>query len=264
LLLSKLPIIKNIRFNTPHINILDHVADVKLHKISHVFGYVDDVIKLPQRCPNITDLHLSTTSGDLSGLAALITLRTVTLAATDYATSNLNTVLTGIGPRLTKLTLDKMTNVILQDIVTLCQFLESLTLSKCTFLQLDPLDPQLPHFRNLAYLEIIHWNLQYENLNYIRHYVRLKTITIFDVNVFTVEFMREVVRNGTFANLEMFWVRENHPGALTLEALELLIHNCSHLKKIILRSCPLLNPNDIQELECRILAQNLDLQLITD
>jgi hypothetical protein len=120
LLLSELPI-QNIRFSPLYENILDDVADVKLHKISNVTGVVKDVNLVAQRCPNIThmDLHLAINSVDVSCLAALTTLRNLRIVGGDYATSNLNAVLTGIGPSLTDLTLDSMYNVNLHDIVTL-------------------------------------------------------------------------------------------------------------------------------------------------
>jgi hypothetical protein len=50
LLLSELPI-KSIRFSPPHQIILDHVADVKLHKLSHVSGFVQDINLLAEKCP---------------------------------------------------------------------------------------------------------------------------------------------------------------------------------------------------------------------
>jgi hypothetical protein len=74
--------------------------------------------------------------------------------------------------------------------------------------------------------------------------------------------MREVVRSGTLANLEELCVREFRSGALTMEALELLIKHCPHLKNTEgLRHCPLLNEKVIQEFNRRILAQNFYLQI---
>jgi hypothetical protein len=74
--------------------------------------------------------------------------------------------------------------------------------------------------------------------------------------------MREVVSSGTLANLEEFCVNEYPPGALTMEALELLINHCPHLKTIEgLRNCPLLKPYVTQRLKRRISAQNLDVQI---
>jgi hypothetical protein len=62
--------------------------------------------------------------------------------------------------------------------------------------------------------------------------------------------------------LEDICVRELRPGALTMEALELLIKHCPHLKNIDgLKCCPLLSPDVIQELKRRIVAQNFDLQI---
>jgi hypothetical protein len=266
LLLSQLPQIKNIAFSRIGENILDHVEEENLRKISHVSGHVEDVSLLAQRCRNITNLDIYEISGNLSDLAALPTLRTVRIEGGDYAMSNVSDVLTGTGPRLTDLTLQWMMNVNLHDIVTLCQSLGSLSLLECVLLPLNPntypLDPQLLHFRNLTSLHITEIYQQDMKYNYIRHYVSLKTIRLSWINVFTVEFMREVVRSGALANLEELSVTEFRPGALTLEALELLIKHCPHLKTIEgLRYCPLLNPVVIEELKRRILAQNLELQI---
>jgi hypothetical protein len=266
LLLSELPI-KSIRFSQPHEKILDHLADVKLHNISHVSGFVEDISLLAEKCPNIThmDLDLTTNSHDLSCLAALTTLRVLRIVGGDYATSNLNAVLTGTGLTLADLTLELMVNVNLHDIVTLCQSLSSLSLLECILLPLDPNtppDPQLPHFRNLTFLHIEQNFYQDLNYNYIQHYMSLKTIRFWSINVFTVDFMEELARSGALANLEEFCVSEFLPGALTMQALLPLMKNCPHLKTIEgLRYCPLLSENFIQEFKRWILAHNLDLQI---
>jgi hypothetical protein len=266
LLLSELQI-RNIRFSPPHENILHHVADRKLHKISHVTDRVEDISMLAERCPNITNmcLDLYTNSHDLSCLAALTTLSILRLERGVYAKSNLYAVLYSIGPRLTVLTLDSMDNVNLHDIVTLCHSLESLSLVKCILLPFDPntpLDPQLPHFRKLTSLCLVKHPWLDMNHNYFRHYVSLKTIRLASINVFTVKFIRKCVRSGTLANLEEICVRKYPPGTLNMEALELLIKHCPHLKTIEgLGHYPLSNKNVIEELKRRILAQNLDLQI---
>jgi hypothetical protein len=267
LLLSELPI-RSIEIIPYYTNILDHVADVILHKISHVTGHVEDISLAAERCPNIThiDLDLGTHSQDLSFPAALTTLRILRLYGGDYATCNLNVVLTGIGPRLTEMALYWMQNVNLHDIVTLCHSLESLSLLYCTLLPLDPNkspDPQSPHFKKLTTLHIENDNYSLaSNYNYIRHYVSLKTIRLCCINVFTVKFIRKCVRSGTLANLEEICIKEFQNGALTMKALELLIKHCRHLKTIEgLRHCPLLSPDDIQELKRHISAQKFDLQI---
>jgi hypothetical protein len=127
---------------------LDHVTEKNLHKISHISGYVEDISKLAQRCRNITnlDIHVYLFTEDVSGLAALTTLHTLQLTRGDYAECNLNTVLSDIGHRLTDLNLNRIKRVILQNILTQCPSLSSLTLLLCTLFSLDPdtqLDPQL-------------------------------------------------------------------------------------------------------------------------
>ncbi|PNF26614.1 hypothetical protein B7P43_G11347 [Cryptotermes secundus] len=265
-LLSKLPQIKEIVFRIEEDDILDHVAEKNLHKISHVSGNVEDISKLAQRCRNLTNLDICLFTEDLSGLAALTTLHTLLLAGGDYAKYNLNAVLTDIGHRFTDLTLYLIKHVNLQDIVTLCPSLSSLTLSLCTLLSLDPdtqLDPQLPHFRNLTSLYIVNIRDHERSRDYIRHYVSLKTIRLDLVNIFTVEFMREVVRTGTLADLEDIAVYECEPHAMTVEALELLIKHCSHLKRIkCIETCRLIPVSFIEELKLRLLVQNFDLEII--
>jgi hypothetical protein len=154
LLLSELPIIKNIWFRKMEENILDQVAEENLHKVSQVSGHFLNIHMLAQRCPNITTLDIDVPvyrpSLELSDLAALTTLRTVRIlgkyyiSSQRYITYNLHAILTGIGPRLTDLTLDSFDRVKLQDIVTLCPALASLSLLECTLLPLDPNNRSTP------------------------------------------------------------------------------------------------------------------------
>jgi hypothetical protein len=74
--------------------------------------------------------------------------------------------------------------------------------------------------------------------------------------------MREVVRNGTLADLEDIAVYESEPYAMTMEALELLIKHCSHLKRIKgIETCRQIPRNFIGKLKCRLLMQNFDLEI---
>jgi hypothetical protein len=266
LLLSKLPQIKDISFRIMGEDILDHVAEKDLHKISHVRGYVCNISMLAQRCRYITNLVIEelVIGVDLSDLAALTTLRTVIISNGHYFRNNLNAALSGIGPGLTDLTLRYIKSVNLQDIVTLCPLLASLRLTWCTWLPSDtntPLDPQLPHFRNLIFLSIIDFVGKETQFNYIRHYVSLKKI-YFVIRNFTVEFMREVVRSGTLAQLEDLYVGELGPWRFTMEDLEMLLEHCPYLKTIgSLRCCSDLSENLINKLQRRLFVRNLDLKL---
>jgi hypothetical protein len=265
-LLSELPEIKNIKFRRRLENIVNPLAMENLLTISHVDGHAQNINILTQRCPNITNLNLGKVTVDLAALAALPSLRSLFLANGNYATSHVTAVLIGVRATLTELKMLYISNVSLQDIVTHCRILESLALWKCLFLPLnadEPLNPQLPHFRNLIYLEISKRRGDHTNYNYIRHYVSLKKIRLESINIFTVEFTRGVVRSGIFTNLEEFCVRESGRGALTMEAVDMLIQNCPRLNLIEgLGDCPRFNAALIQRLERRSLMRNLDLAFI--
>jgi hypothetical protein len=182
LLLTELPQIKDISFRiSSHEDILNHVAEKDLHKISHVRGTLWNLSTLTHRCRYIANFFIQVigTPLDLSSLLALTTSRTLKIAGINV-TYNLNAVLTGIGPRLTQLSLIEFVRVNLQDIVTLCPTLAYLSLWDCEYLPLDPktpLVPQLPHFRNLISLRISKLDEVETIYNYHRHYSSLKKLT---------------------------------------------------------------------------------------
>jgi hypothetical protein len=119
------------------------------------------------------------------------------------------------------------------------------------------LDPQLPHFRNLINLKVQRGR---RISRYIPYYSSLQTIAVFEDSVFTVEFVKETISLGTFTRLEVFEIVECWPGALNMEALQLLIRHCPRLKRIAgRRYWPRLNNSDIKELKRQIAEQNYDL-----
>jgi hypothetical protein len=176
-------------------------------------------------------------------------------------TSGWRAAMKDIGHRLQDLTLIACPNVNLQDIVILCPSLVNLSVIESTVMNLNkPLKPQLPHFRNLINLKVELTSRRPVDFRYIRYYVNLETINLSEINIFTVEFLREVISLGTFKQLETFRVAECAPGALTVEALELLIGHCPLLKRIEgLGHCPNLNRHLIDDLKRGILKQNFDL-----
>jgi hypothetical protein len=90
----------------------------------------------------------------------------------------------------------------------------------------------------------------------------LKTFGFHGVNSSTIEFMGELVRSGTFENLEEFDIGEYFPGVLTMKDVELLIQNCPHFKIIKgLKIWQLLEPHDIKELKHRLLMRNIDIHI---
>ncbi|XP_023712936.1 uncharacterized protein LOC111867373 [Cryptotermes secundus] len=265
LLLPELPHIKDITFWKPESNLLDHIAVENLDTISHVIGYIEDINMVTQKCPNMTYLDLYSIPDDLSPLRVLTALDSLQISNAHYGTCNLTNVLRGIGHRLRYLRLYKVRYANLQDIVTLCPCLEILTLWECIFSPLNQntrIDPQLPHFRSVITLKIRKKFRGQISYNYLLYYVRLKTIILDGVNIFTMDVMREALRRGTFTHLEHFYILETSHGVLTIEAVDLLIEHCSYLKGLgYLGRCPCIDQNSIQQLKSRILERNFDLEI---
>jgi hypothetical protein len=96
--------------------------------------------------------------------------------------------------------------------------------------------------------------------DYIGYYINLEKLNLNSVNIFTEEFVSEILRRGTLANLEELYICETRNGAFTFEAAKLLIHHCSHMRKLgYLVRCPRFTPDLIQQLENENLQQNFDL-----
>jgi hypothetical protein len=135
----------------------------------------------------------------------------------------------GIGHRLTDLDLFGAKRVNLRDIITLCPSLVNLAVLGSTYLRLNanqPFDHQLPHFRNLIHLEIEIFSRQTTNFSFIRYYEGLKNILLKNINIFTVDFVRKIITLGTFKQLVVLELQEHGRGALTIEALRMLIGHC--------------------------------------
>jgi hypothetical protein len=264
MILSELPNITNITFRQDEASILRHIAVKILDTITHVEGYIRDIDTVTHKCPNITSITMCSVPRDLSGLTALNVLRSLEIRHLDYVSSNFIAVLQSVGQRLTDLKLVWVCRVDLQDIITLCPSLINLSLMACSFLYLHsdtPLDPQLPHFRNLINLKICYLCEYPHYIRYIRYYVSLKTIDFLHTKCITVEFVTEILNLGTYKQLEVLRVEEYFPEDITPKALDLLIGHCPLLKRIELGG--ITGPRleyIFGELKHRILLQNFDLK----
>jgi hypothetical protein len=140
----------------------------------------------------------------------------------------------------------------LQDILTLCPSLVNLTILGSSYLRLNAnrlFDFLLPHFRNLIILDIYIFSGQTTNLSFIRYYVSLKIILLKNINIFNVDFVREIITLGTFKQLKLHQLKEHGRGALTIEAFRMLIGHCPFLECIAgVRSCPRLSSYRISQL----------------
>jgi hypothetical protein len=265
LLLSELPNIANIIFRRSGASILRHIAEERLDKITHVYGYIQDIDTVAHKCPNTTNIAIFPMTRDLSGLTTLNALSALEIHCLPYNRTNFKAALQGVGHRLTDLKLFHCSDVDLQDIITLCPSLANLSLMPGTFCYLHlatPLDPHLPHFRNLINLKIWHFLGVANIIRYIRYYVSLKTIELVDTSSFTVEFVRGVLNLGTYKELEALRIQENEPHLINEKALELLIGHCPLLKRIELVGSGVSGEEyAFGKLKRQILVQNFDLKL---
>jgi hypothetical protein len=260
-IISELPNIANISFWYNDVSASFHTGVKTLDTIRHFRGSFHQMDVLSRMCPNTTNITLFTIIRDLSGLAAFSVLRVLHIIDIDYNRCNLNAVFRDIGHRLQDLALFECSGVNLQDILTLCPSLVNLSLMCCSYLHFHTsLDPQLPHFRNLINLEVDNSSRDAVDFRYIQYYVSVEKIFLFRISIFTLEFVREIIDLGTLQQLQVFDVSEFRPGALTMEALELLMEHCPLLKLIKgLTYCPNINKSTLEEVNRQLLELNFDI-----
>jgi hypothetical protein len=264
LILSELPNIANIKIPFKRDFISRHITVGRLERITHIDMYVFHINGLAQKCPNTTNITLTTGTADITGLTAFSALRVLKFDVLYYDKCNMNAVIKLIGHRLTTLDVVRGLGINLQDIIKLCPSLVNRSLEVCAFASLNGnlLDRKMPHFRNLIHLKIYHVPFYPSDFSFIRYYVSLKTILLKEINIFTVDFVREIINLGTFKKLEVLQVKEIKSGALTMEALHMLIEHCPFLKRVEgLGSCSRLNSHLINELKVEMKSHNLDLEI---
>jgi hypothetical protein len=263
LLLSELPNVANITIWGKETSILRHIAVERLNTITHVTRYIvpETLVRHNRSITNNDSITVG-----VSGLSAFSALRVLKILEQDHTSSEIKTLLQGVGHRLTDLKLFGCWCVDIQDIVTLCPSLTDLSLIRCSFLSSHPqtpLDPQLTHFRNVINLKIGDSYIYPNAFPFIPYYVNVKTLKLMFVGYFD-RFVTEILNLGTYKQLELLRVLQNRFHLITKEALQLLIGHCPLLKRIELVGTES-NPEhyDLEELERQISIQNLNLKLKT-
>ncbi|PNF28290.1 hypothetical protein B7P43_G05441 [Cryptotermes secundus] len=266
-LLSRLPNIADVRFINKEDDLIRLIAPNTIDTITHVTNIVTDTNMQIQKFPKTQKFILKTPNVDLSALTAWTELHTLEILLGDYRKINLNAVLMGIGHQLTVLILKRITRLNLLDIITLCKSLRNLDLYSCLILPVKaatPLNLQLPHFRNLIYLKIKTSVQDRTDFSFIRYYLNLERIELLGIDIFTEEFMEEVINLGTLANLKECYISETDKGALTLNVLEQLIHHCPNLKIFgHTKKLGLLNSENVLRLKRELSEQNFDIDIIS-
>jgi hypothetical protein len=263
MILSELPNIANITFRQDESSLLRHIAVERIDTITHVTGSLQDIDTVAHKCPNTSNIFMNHIRVDLPGLTAFNVLRALEIHDLDYGRSNLKAVLQGVGHRLSDLKLSLFEGIVLQDSITLCPSLATLSLFRCSFKNLNSstqFDPQLPHFRNLIKLEVVNPNGILIVCRLIRYYVSLKTIHFIETRIFTVKVVEDILNLGTYKQLEILHVEECKSNVINIKALQLLIPHCPLLKRIEIVVRSLLGRDVFGEFKRQIVLQNFDLK----
>jgi hypothetical protein len=266
MILSELPNIENITFRQHEASLLRHITVETIETITHVKSSLQDIDAVAHKCPNTTNIIIKNIIVDLSGLTAFNVLRALEIHDLDYVNSNLKAVLQGVGHRLTDLKLSSFEGTVIQDIITLCPSLATLSLNRCSFKNLNSstqFDPQLPHFRNLIKLEVVSPNRSRNICRFILYYISLKAIDFIDTSSFTVEFVKDILNLGTYKQLKILRLEERTCHIINVAALQLLIPHCPLLKRIELVVRRILGGDVFEELKRQIVLQNVVLTVVT-
>jgi hypothetical protein len=228
-ILCNLPKLRNITWANRVDDVLLSVTKYEIETVKSLIGTARNALTIVLKCPFITHLSLFAAKDNLSDLKGLNAVTEFTLVDCDSDIVHLAEVLQGIGPRLRQLDLSNVTNVSIRDVTKCCTQLVIFSLDSCEFTHLgnQHFDPQLPHFQNLASLEM-RANRWYGDFHYyLRSYVNLKVLTarctpdLDDVAVVSV------LQSNGFHNLKEFSAHDC--GFLSMISVLLLVENCRNL-----------------------------------
>ncbi|GFG34592.1 hypothetical protein Cfor_01923 [Coptotermes formosanus] len=228
-LLCNLPKLRNITWANRVDDVLLNITKDEIQTVKSLIGTVRNALTIVLKCPFITHLSLFAVKDNLSDLKELNAVTEFTLVDCDSDIGNLAEVLHGIGPKLKELDLSNVTNVSIRDVTKCCTHLEILSLDCCKFTQSGekPFDPQLPHFQNLASLEL-RANRWYGDFHsYLRSYVNLKVLTARCIPDLDDVAVVSVLQSNGFQNLKEFSAQDC--GFLSMISVSLLVENCGNL-----------------------------------
>jgi hypothetical protein len=229
MIICSLPNLGNITWTSCVDDVLLGIAKQSLLSVKSLNVSVRNALTVALKCPFVTHLSLFGAKDSLSSLRELAAVAVLTLVSCDFEAVNLDSVLQGIGPRLRDLYLSKVTNVSIQHLIKCCVSLEALFIDCCEFIRSESrhFDPQLPHFRNLASLELRE-NRWYGHMNsFLLCYVNLKVLTARCTPEVDDSAVVSIVHLKGFRQLKEF--SAFNCGQLSMTSASLLIKECANL-----------------------------------
>jgi hypothetical protein len=224
-----LPDLENITWASHVDDVLLSITKESIPSVKTLNVSVRNALTVALKCPFVTHLSLFGAEECLSSLRELVSLVVLTLVRCDSDAVNLAAVLQGIGPRLRELYLSNVTNVSIQHLIKCCPSLEALFIDCCEFIRSEcrHFDPQLPHFRKLASLELRE-NRWYGYMHsFLLSYVHLKVLTARCTPEVDDCVVVSVLQYKGFQQLKEF--SAFNCGPLSMISASLLIKKCANL-----------------------------------
>lgn len=228
-IICSLPDLGNITWTSPVDDVLLSISKEGLHSVKSLNVSVRSVLIVVLKCPFVTHLSLFGAKDNLLSLRELVAVAVLTLVCCDSAAVNLAAVLQGIGPKLRELYLSNVTNVSIQHLLKFCDSLEALFIDCCEFLPSESrhFDRDLPHFQNLASLEL-RANRWYGIMHlFLLYYVNLKVLTARCTPEIDDRTMVSVLHYKGLQQLKEF--SAINCGPLSMTTASLLIKECANL-----------------------------------
>ncbi|XP_069695592.1 uncharacterized protein [Periplaneta americana] len=237
-LLKSIPGITNLTWSKNIDNLL-RTIDVKItKKLDECDCKIASPNLFAEHCPNLTNLSLVNINCDLSALASLENLKSVTLTDFDYNTCNTTNFFLTSGCKLRQITLRRCRYLQIQDVILNCSKVEDLDISSCQFSQAEnftDITPSiLPHFKSVKNLWLAKNMLSLSYLRQIGFYVNLVSITIVGEDDMTDYIVRDAVEipasRGGLKKLVMF--AAIYCEQLTMDTVWNLVAFCDRLEMI--------------------------------
>jgi hypothetical protein len=237
MLLQGLPKLIHVVWGSTLDEVLEKVTKERTEKVMCCHSFINSAALLVQKCPNIRILTLLQVE-DLTPLRELTQLVRLNIRDFDYAKSNATTVLQAIGHRLEEVTLNQVSKLSIEDVISYCTAAETLNLIHCKFSAIKDFTkvfcPTLPHFQSVKNLQ---WVRNKGDEYYVRHWKLYVNIEIFiakNIKALNDDVVRDALLSPLavrgFKKLQVFDAKAC--GYLSMTTVQLLVEHCDILDYI--------------------------------
>jgi hypothetical protein len=225
-LLSGLPHLQGIFWFDPIDSVLLNLPAC-LPLVTTFCGKISDADLLVQKCPNLNEVIVISSIGDISTLGQVRSIVDIMVINSCWITIGFSNVIRSLGATLTALEFHRIVNISVDDIIHYCTVLNCLVFKQCEIKNSEIVDCNLPHFHNLKKLRLMR-NTEAFDFRYILHmYVNLNEFLVADSSVMDDSLIREIVTAGGFTHLTKFVVHKC--GYMSIDTAWLLVQSCPNL-----------------------------------